>query len=165
MKIVVRIIRVREEEYREVSKRQSTLDKIIAKTGRQITACNCESCRSQCRTPCLGTPDDILKLIEAGYKDKLAPTLWMHGMVTGNLAYPVKMIQPIKQLNSCIFYNDGLCELHDLGLKPSEGKLSHHSLILKSLDFDTSVTWNVAKEWIEVRNIPTIIKVINAYME
>ncbi len=28
----------------------------------------------------------------------------------------------------CTFWKNGLCELHSLGLKPSQGKLAHHSL-------------------------------------
>ena len=59
---------------------ESILQKIIRRTGRKPSACKCRACRNQCRTPCLGTPDDILRLIEAGHQDKLAVTYWCVGM-------------------------------------------------------------------------------------
>ncbi|MDR2002669.1 MAG: hypothetical protein LBQ74_06530 [Prevotella sp.] len=47
------------------------LDRIKKKTGKSEIECNCKLCQRQCKIPCLATPDDILKLIEAGYRDKL----------------------------------------------------------------------------------------------
>ena len=104
-----------------------TFSHISQKSGRKPTSCNCKECKSQCHTPCLGTPEDILKLIEAGYEDRLSPTLWAVGMLMGLTDKPIKMIQARQEDNGwCTFYHNGLCELHDLGLKPTEGRLSHH---------------------------------------
>ena len=106
---------------------EKALQLIIRKTGRKPVSCKCDKCRNQCRTPCLGTPDDILRLIEAGYRSRLVPTLWGVGLVMGRLPYAVPMVQAIREDNGfCTFYHNGLCELHDLGLKPTEGRLSHH---------------------------------------
>lgn len=49
----------------------------------------------QCHTPCLGTPQDIENLIDAGYIDKLSPTLWGAGMMIGVIDIPIPMIQAI----------------------------------------------------------------------
>ena len=44
---------------------ETTIEKIIRITGRKPVSCQCALCKSQCqRTPCLGTPQDILALIE-----------------------------------------------------------------------------------------------------
>lgn len=136
------------------------LHKIILKTGRVITACRCQQCKSQCRTPCLGTPDDIIRLIQAGYADKLSLTAWMVGIRLNKLDFPIPMVQARMTENGCIFFKDGLCELHDLGLKPTEGKLSNHTIRLDNYIFEMSLTWNVAREWIKIDNIEKIVRII-----
>lgn len=141
---------------------ESILQKIIRRTGRKPSACKCEVCRNQCRTPCLGTPDDILRLIEAGHQDKLAVTYWCVGMFLGRLNYPIVMVQVVTTDKGwCVFYHDGLCELHDKGLKPTEGRLSHHSLSHENYSFSKSLTYHVAKEWLEKDNIPVIEKIFS----
>ena len=130
-----------------------SFDHIMLKSGRKPTECNCEKCKSQCHTPCLGTPEDIMKLIDAGYQDRLSPTLWAVGMILGLVNYPIKMIQPIREENGwCTFYKHGLCELHDKGLKPTEGRLSHHSIKIDNFIPKKSLSWLVAKEWLPLQN-------------
>jgi len=89
-----------------------------------VSVCACEKCKQMCKnSPCFGTPDDILKLIAAGYKDKLAESIWLDQQWEG--IWPV--VAPIKTNSGCIFLTDtGLCKLHDLGLKPTEGRIAHH---------------------------------------
>lgn len=144
--------------------KESVLQKIVRKTGRKPSACRCEACRNQCRTPCLGTPDDILRLIEAGYGDKLAVTYWLVGMVLGRLAYPIVMVQAITTGDGwCVFHHNGLCELHDLGLKPTEGRLSHHSITKENYTFSKGLAYNVAKEWLERDNFVAIKKIFSHF--
>ena len=107
--------------------KETQLQRIIRKTGRKPCECKCSLCRMQCHTPCLGTPQDIERLIDAGYADRLAPTLWGAGIIMGVIDIPIPMIQAVAGDEYCIFYHNGLCELHDKGLKPTEGRLSHHS--------------------------------------
>lgn len=135
---------------------ETTLEKIIRKTGRKPVQCKCRKCKEQCKTPCLGTPDDILRLIQAGYKDKLARTSWCVGMALGRINFPVPMVQAIQTVSGCIFLKDGLCELHDAGLKPTEGRLSHHSIRQENYKFNKSLSWNVAKEWLDESNWETV---------
>ena len=54
----------------------------------------------------------------------------------------------------------GLCRLHDSGLKPTEGKLSYHLLADDNFCFERSLSWNVAKEWIDRKNIGLITKIL-----
>lgn len=55
---------------------------------------------------------------------------------------------------------NGLCELHGQGLKPTEGCLSYHVLTEENLNFEKSLTWNVAKEWINTENISFIARIL-----
>lgn len=55
---------------------------------------------------------------------------------------------------------NGLCELHDLNLKPTEGRLSYHILTEENICFSKSLSWNVAKEWVNVENIPLITRIL-----
>ncbi|MCE8595707.1 hypothetical protein [Bacteroides fragilis] len=135
--------------------------RIIKNTGRKPISCKCEICQAQCRrTPCIGTPQDIQALIKAGYKDKLSFTLWSVGFILGKIDFGIPMIQPKQTPSGCVFFKDGLCELHDLGLKPTEGKLSHHTIGMDNLDFSMFLGWNVAKEWMNRENSAVIVDIM-----
>ena len=140
---------------------ETQLQKIIRKTGRKPIQCKCKECQQQCHTPCLGTPQDILKLIKAGYADRLAWTEWAAGMAMGCTDHIVGMVQAIQKDGWCTFFHDGLCELHDKGLKPTEGKLSHHSICLDNWTPKKSLSWNVAKEWEDDANATVLREIIN----
>ncbi|WP_353656150.1 hypothetical protein [Bacteroides acidifaciens] len=93
-----------------------------------------------------------MKLIEAGYGSRLASTAWAAGIIMGVTDRPVEMIQAIQEDNGfCTFFHDGKCELHDLGLKPTEGRLSHHSIKIDNFNPKKSLSWLIAKEW---RDLP-----------
>lgn len=128
---------------------ESTFNYIMRKSGRRPISCRCAKCQSQCHTPCLGTPEDILKIMEAGFVDRLAPTEWWVGVLMRVCDRPVYMVQAKQENGYCTFFHDGLCELHELGLKPTEGKLSHHSLKADNFDPKKSLSWLVAKEWLD----------------
>lgn len=130
---------------------ETTFSYIMRKSGRKPSSCDCEKCKCQCHTPCLGTPEDILKLAQNGYADRLEITLWAFGMLVGLINEPIPMIQARRENNGwCTFYHDGKCELHEKGLKPTEGKLSHHSLKIDNWDPKKSISWLVAKEWLDM---------------
>lgn len=136
-------------------------ERILVKTGLEPSECKCSICKNQCKTPCLGTPQDIEKLIQAGFRNKLAPTVWAAGMVMGLTELPIIMIQAKILDGYCVFYKNGLCQLHDSGLKPTEGKLSSHQISLSNLIPSMSISWNVAKEWQSEDNINTIEHIIS----
>ncbi len=121
--------------------------------------CQCDRCKQMCRTnPCLGTPADILRLVGAGHAAKLGTTLWLAGVPYG-LA-PIRMVQPVfdNQKKSCVFLDaNGLCTLHDAGLKPTEGKLSSCKPMAYARFADT-LTYRVAATWKERANQPLILK-------
>lgn len=138
--------------------------KIIRKTGRKPIDCKCEQCKNQCRTPCLGTPEDIKKLIDAGYEESLMATQWAVGLVLGKLDYTIPMVQAIQKENGwCIFYDNGLCTLHNLNLKPTEGRLSHHSIKPENYVFSKGLAYNVAKEWLSNDNRQIVEELFDMY--
>lgn len=124
----------------------------MRKTGRKPIECKCRECKKQCATPCLGTPEDILRLLRAGYRDRLAPTEWCVGMMFGRIPYAISMVQAIQTQDGCTFFHNGLCELHTLGLKPTEGRLSYHTITKENVNFSRLLSWNVAKEWTNKKN-------------
>lgn len=88
-----------------------------------------------CKRPCWGTPEDAKRLIDAGYGHRLTRDFWGSredgvNVDTHILCPALKGYEGTKapffprSEEGCTFWKDGLCELHDLGLKPIEGKLA-----------------------------------------
>ena len=150
----------------------SQLQRIMIKTGRKPCECKCKLCQAQCHTPCLGTPQDIMRLVDAGYADRLAVTEWAAGIYMGVISEPVIMLQAIRdgedefdEKAHCTFFHDGLCELHDKGLKPTEGRLSHHSHRIDNFKASRSISWAVAQEWLNPDNEPIVIDLYNKWKQ
>lgn len=107
-----------------------------------------------CRRPCWGTPEDIEKIMDAGYSHRLMSEFWANakeGQI--DIDFPAPAIKGYEGKKSpfwpksdegCTFWNeDGLCDLHDLGLKPIEGRLAN----CKSEDNMQGVHEEVARTW------------------
>lgn len=90
-------------------------------TGYEPTTCSCNTCKTMCKTaPCIGTPEEMIKIIEAGFVSKLIVTGYAAGIKYG--APAMDIIAPDFNNGRCAFLNENdLCELHDLKLKPAEG--------------------------------------------
>lgn len=87
------------------------------------------------------------------------------GLVLGYLPYAVPMVQARQVDGHCTFFRNGLCELHDAGLKPTEGRLSYHTITMENLKFGSSLPWNVAGEWLDERNDAVIGEIIRLMTE
>ena len=133
---------------------ETTLQRIIRKTGRKLVECKCNLCKSQCLTcSCLGTPEDIEKIIDAGLGEHIKETEWLAGVIMGTMKSSILMYQAeYKDKTGCVFFVDGLCRLHASGLKPTEGKLSHHSTRADNFNPKRALALLVAKEWINPEN-------------
>lgn len=110
--------------------------------------CTCDKCKNMCKVPCIGTPKDIEAIIDAGYADRLKETMWMVGYLAVK-EKPIAMIQPTEKDGWCAFRRpDGLCELHDRGLKPTEGVLASCKVVEEDNvpTYETSVLRAVAHE-------------------
>lgn len=96
---------------------------IIDYIGGDVSECSCSICQSMCeKCPCLGTPFDIINLIEKGHAADLIPTLWVAGLPIG---IPQTHMLQLKQNEdgSCVLFKDGKCSIHEY--KPLEGKLAN----------------------------------------
>jgi len=100
-------------------------------------SCQCESCKSACKSrPCWPTPDDAKKLIKAGFGYALMLDWWadedenpdhiIYLLCPAVVGY-AKAQSPFIPEGRCVFLDENdLCLLHDLGLKPYEGRRSNH---------------------------------------
>jgi len=150
--------------------REEVFNRIANRIGKKPISCNCEKCRQMCqRTPCLGTPQDILAIIEAGYVDKVCYAEWAAGMVLGHITQPIEMVQIRSKGKGkdgeCVFFHEGKCELHESGLKPTEGRLSHHDFSVRELRKENNLTYQVAIEWCKEENLDVICEIVNKVME
>lgn len=97
---------------------------------------SCKPCVTMCETrPCWPTPDESQALINAGFSERLMDDYWAGGggvdededvhLLAPAIVGREGLSAPFWPNGRCTFLtNDGLCELHDLGLKPSEGKIA-----------------------------------------
>ncbi len=103
----------------------------------QPTECSCDRCKSMCmQSPCIGTLNDTLLLIQAGYEDKLKPTRILD-KISGEIL-TIMAVEgeewrhpklPDTPLMKCKMQDtNGFCTLHKTGLKPTEGKLMNHNM-------------------------------------
>lgn len=127
--------------------KETAFDRIMRKSGKKPMPCKCQQCKLQCSTPCLGTPSDIQAIMDAGYADRLTECDWAVGRLSGLCTADIAIVAPRMENGACTFFRDGLCELHGLGLKPTEGKLSHHSITATNFRPSRSLAWLVVQEW------------------
>lgn len=94
-------------------------------------ACSCQTCQDMCRRrPCWPAPDEARQLIEMGYGKRMMLDYWS--------GYPddIEIVAPANNeyegrkaglfpFGRCVFLTEeGLCELHNTGAKPMEGRLA-----------------------------------------
>lgn len=118
---------------------ETTFERIIRKSGMKPISCKCNKCKQQCQHPCWGTPEDMQKIIDAGFIKRCQVQVY------GNIMFITPLLD--KKKNACTFFTNGLCELHDSGLKPTVGKLSHHSTDLQAFNPKKSIAKFVLDEW------------------
>jgi hypothetical protein len=125
------------------------MDKMLEKY-QDSPPCACDKCKSCCQRPCWGTPSEIQKLIDAGF-NRLMYDYWVRSNEEGgdiDIICPAlkgyeNRAAPFWPEGQCTFQDEnGLCELHDLGLKPLEGRVVHCKASFPSLHEDVAMTWD-----------------------
>ena len=101
--------------------------------------------------PCWGTPDEIEKIIEAGYADKLMEDYWA-GSPDIYLAAPaIRRYEgrraPFMPIGECAFLENDLCILHDAGLKPLEGRAAPCGSNEDAPHEGTKIRAYIVREW------------------
>lgn len=106
-----------------------------------IAPCSCERCRRMCEErPCWPTPAEAIALLDAGRGSSLMLDYWSGGFPSPEDEFPdsVDILgpaivgcegrgAPFWPGGRCTFLSQqGLCSLHDRGLKPAEGRKAGH---------------------------------------
>lgn len=114
-------------------------------------SCTCDECKAMCQRPCWPTPEEAQHLINAGYGGQLMQDYWYR---KGN---DIKLLCPAINGYEGRFspsWPNGLCQLHDLGYKPLEGRKSLcqdktpkklHKKIAKM--WDNSEAQEIVRKW------------------
>lgn len=101
-------------------------------------ACSCDKCKSMCtRCPCEPTPKQAVALIEAGYADRLMKVKHYNELKIMPARVGCEGKYTEEPWGTCTFYKDGLCELHDTGLKPLGATAVLHDGQVPDWLFDT----------------------------
>lgn len=127
-------------------------------TGKEPVQCSCNACKKMCHgNACIGTPAEMMRILLAGHGSKLRNTLYTAGT---NYGYPpVIMVMPGYDytLQRCMFLtDDNLCELHDLGLKPMEGRFAACPEKYKKSIVPVAYQWVIMQQWALPNNQPLI---------
>ena len=132
------------------------------------TACSCEACKNMCHRPCWPTPAEAHALMDAGFAARLMADYWsaadhdiriLCGALKGCEGHAAPYLPESEE--GCTFWNaQGLCDLHDLGLKPLEGRLAIHGAptTRRSLHEEVALLWDneegraAVDRWWQARN-------------
>lgn len=124
-------------------------------TSPSDSQCACTTCQSMCKqSPCFPTPTEVQRLLASPFAYRLALTVY-GDVQTGELHPAITGI--FDQHEGCIFQTEtGQCELHAPGLKPTEGRLAHHT-IPNGRDIRLSVcrTWHSAEGISVIEQFPS----------
>jgi Fe-S-cluster containining protein len=120
--------------------------------------CSCATCVGMCEhRPCWGTPEEIEKIIEAGLGDRLMNDYWIESPQDVQIFSPAIVgyegrTAPFMPIGACTFLKNGLCELHDKGLKPLEGRTATCKSSKQAREQHNKVRKFIVDEWREKQN-------------
>ena len=111
--------------------------------------CSCETCVEMCeRRPCWPTPEESKKIQDAGFARRMMRDYWVGHSEDIDIISPAIVGHdngnaPFFPNGRCVFLTEeGLCELHDLGLKPLEGRVASCYDITSDAHKDIAMTWD-----------------------
>lgn len=152
------------------------LQSFLSERAREVTECQCKDCQEACqRTPCLGTPQDMQRLIERGHREHITWVDWCGGHEHGITSIPMLALRAdfeeraaqqktfIEFLiasegfmgGTCPMWDrtTGLCKIH--AYKPTEGKMGNcHPG--KPISIRESPTLAVVFSWMLPGNRPLV---------
>lgn len=108
--------------------------------------CSCSKCQSMCaNTVCLPTPEEARELAKK-FPERMAvfkfePGNDEYSYVAPGIAGREHEILNTTTGGACTFFANGKCELHDLGLKPLEGRLAYHDRAWQPVRLHVQSTW------------------------
>lgn len=122
----------------------------IKPEDRKEVDCNCTHCKQMCVvSPCIPTPEEVDMIIAAGYADRFRLTIWRDVRE----GHDHLVVAPKYTESGCTFLTaEGLCELHDQGLKPLEGRLAIHNLA------DNGLRRWMCRKWVSFRGLTNLLR-------
>lgn len=116
------------------------------------SVCACTTCQRMCHDrACWPTPQEAQNIIDAGFGARLMNDYRLRGGPDGStihLLCPAEVGRENDEAATwpggrCTFLtDDGACELHALGLKPSEGRKANHEGHAVKLHDLAAYSWN-----------------------
>lgn len=116
----------------------------------KTSECSCETCIQMCYRPCWGTPDEIQKIIDEGFGNKLMLDYWMDWnngdifLLCGAMVGYEGKTAPYWPKGRCAFLTkNNECEVHTI--KPFEGRVGSCNSEIK--DEWKEIRHKIALEW------------------
>ena len=110
-------------------------------TSFKQSECDCKTCRGLCSmVPCMGTPQDIKAIIDAGRGHILTRKWHLGSCCHGMPPLDIVMVRNVVIGSGCSQFDGEHCAIHHTGLKPSEGKFANHAETHSSF-------WAIASMW------------------
>jgi len=122
-------------------------------------SCSCDICVNMCkRRPCWPSPQEAKAIIDAGFSNRLWLDWWLGASIIYVIGPAAKGQEENKVVSwpagECTFLtSEGLCELHNLELKPIEARKADHRKQDPSLHQKVAMLWDslegrqVVEQW------------------
>ena len=97
----------------------------------KLSSCTCSACVEMCGIcPCIPTPDEAEQMLDHGYGQRMS-SREVYKIDSFHILCPSVRGHECQHdmthfSGGCTFLKDGLCEIHDSGFKPLEGRAVHH---------------------------------------
>ena len=128
----------------------------------QETECSCPKCVDMCRRRmCWPTPEEAKKLIIGGYADSLLRD-WLDEpyielLTPANKGYEGRTVAFLPETPCTFLTEANLCELHDLKLKPLEGRVASCKDLLTA-----EIHKKIARMWQTTKGEQIVSKWLNS---
>ena len=111
--------------------------------------CNCNKCIEMCYRPCWGKPEELQKIIDEGFSDKLMLDYWIGQdgdlyLLCGALVGYEGKKAPYWPHGKCTFLKEDRCEIQII--KPFEGKMASCNNKITAEEWK-SIRHGIALEW------------------
>ncbi len=118
---------------------------------------NCPNCGE---TPCFGTPQEILNLMEAGYTQYLDFGILRVGN-SRSISDAIFIAIPEEIDGTCVFHANGTCRLHSQNLTLAQGRITCPSKLKKPKEYNPCplILLPILQEWEKPDNQDIILKI------
>lgn len=126
---------------------------ILKQCNAKVSNCCCDVCKSMCyQCPCIGTPLEMQNIVQAGFHRDVMITKLANPIVINKYGHPITIlaINFDEKKGHCSMLENGLCKLHNLGLKPLEGRTAICNSEKETTMASYRVYTAICDEWIKL---------------